>query len=336
MMKKKRRRKRSKRGAIERLLRIIIWILAAIAATLALFLAGYYFGYLNAKEDSKQQLEQKEHQRQKALSKLQKSIEQKQSLNKRLEALLKKERRYDVTAAHETQEVDVLKPPIKKRQKRDTKHLAKLAIIFDDVSTATQVRAIRSLGLKVTMSFFPPSSAHPNTPKLAAKEHFYMIHLPMEALRFRKEEPYTLKSGDSTAQIDKRIAAIKKLFPKMRYINNHTGSKFTADRASMERLIAVLDRYGITFIDSRTTASTQVPFVMKKLHRRYIARDVFLDHKGDIASIKRQIALAVKTAKRYGSCIAIGHPHPNTIRALAESKKLLKSVKLVYVDDLFN
>ena len=330
----KRKKKKSKTSGSERILRYLVWALAVLAAFLALFLAGYYFGYVSAKKDVAHEISKKEQQRRAALDKLERTVKQKQNLNKKLEAILKKERKYDVTAAHETQEPSVLRPPVKKLKKHPSHH-ARLAIIFDDVSFPSQVHAIKSLGIKATMSFFPPSAIHPHTPELAAKEKFYMIHLPMEAMHFHKEEPYTLRVGQSEAQIEERIRSIRKLFPRVHYINNHTGSKFTADRASVKRLIRVLDRNHIHFIDSRTTAKTQVPFVMKLYGHKYMARDVFLDHNGDIASIKKQIALAVKLAKRDGECIAIGHPHPNTIRALAQSKKLLRSVDLVYIYELY-
>ena len=328
------KKRKSKAGGSERILRYLVWLLAFLASFLALFLLGYYVGYTSAKKDVTQEMSKKEQQRRAALDKLERTVRQKQNLNKKLEAILKKERKYDVTAAHETQEPSVLRPPVKKPHKTIHKE-ARLAIIFDDVSFPSQVHAIKSLGIKATMSFFPPSAIHPHTPQLAAKEKFYMIHLPMEAMHFYKEEPYTLRVGQSEAQIEKRIRSIRKLFPRVHYINNHTGSKFTADRASVKRLIRVLDRNHIHFIDSRTTAKTQVPFVMKQYGHKYMARDVFLDHNGDIESIKKQIALAVKLAKRDGECIAIGHPHPNTIRALAQSKKLLRQVDLVYVYELY-
>jgi len=333
-MAKRKKRSKAKVKSSEYFLHYLAWGLAIVAAFLAIFLVGYYFGYSSAKDDITTELNSKELQRKEALDKLEKTVRQKQDLNKKLEEILKKEQKHDITAAHETQDVSVLKPREKKSYKKRHR-VAKLAIIFDDVSFAPQVRAIKSLGIKTTMSFFPPSSIHPHTPELAAKERFYMIHLPMEAMHFHKEEPYTLHVGESEKRIDERIKAIKRLFPRVHYINNHTGSKFTADRESVKRLIHVLDRNHIRFIDSRTTAKTEVPYVMKLYRHKYMARDVFLDHKGDIASIIKQIELAVKIAKRDGECIAIGHPHPNTIRALAKSKKLLQSVDLVYIYDLY-
>ena len=330
----KKKKSKSKSKSTGRFLHYIVWILAVLATFLALFLIGYYFGYSSAKENALKEIGKKEQQRKEALDRLERTVKQKKNLNKKLEEILKKEQNYDVTAAHETQEKEVLRPRVKKPQ-RQTVHKAKLAIIFDDVSFPYQVKAIKSLGIKTTMSFFPPSTIHPHTPELAAKEKFYMIHLPMEAMHFHKEEPYTLRVGESEERIEKRIRAVRKLFPRVHYINNHTGSKFTADRESVEKLIRVFDRNHIRFIDSRTTSKTKVPAVMKKYHHRYMARDVFLDHKGDVESIKKQIALAVKIAEKYGTCIAIGHPHPNTIKALAHSKRLLQNVDLVYVYELY-
>ena len=240
------------------------------------------------------------------------------------------------TASHEYDKLPP-KPP-----KRNTSPVAvkrkpdrpMLAIIFDDVSFAHDVRNIKALGIPVTMSFLPPSKRHPDSAKLAAKEPFYMVHFPMEAMSFSSEEPDTLHVGDSEEKIDARVRKIVQLFPKVRFVNNHTGSKFTADKTSMRELIYALDREGITFVDSRTTAKTAVPAIMKSLHRPYISRDVFLDHKPDVDAVKAQAARAVRIAKKYGYAIAIGHPHKKTLQGVAESKALFKDVELVPIDVL--
>jgi len=333
--KRKRKKKNQKTTQTEKILKYVVWALSAVAVTLVLFLGGYYFGYSNAKEDIAKELSKKEQARKKALSKLQHVLDQKQSIHKELEQLLQKEqkKKQTLTAAHEIEDTKALKPP-KKQQTTHYNNKPKLAIIFDDVSNPSQIKAIHALGLKVTLSFFPPSPHHPHTPELAKKERFYMVHLPMEALHFNKEEPFTLHANDSYATIQKRITKITQLFPKVHFINNHTGSKFTSDTNAVRRLLRVLHQKNITFIDSRTTAQTKVPQVSKEMGLSYVARDVFLDHQGDVASIKKQIKQAVQRAKRYGSVIAIGHPHPNTLIALAQSKKLLQQVDLVYVSEL--
>jgi polysaccharide deacetylase 2 family uncharacterized protein YibQ len=185
------------------------------------------------------------------------------------------------------------------------------------------------------MSFLPPSAARPNSAKLASHEKFYMVHLPMEAMNWNKEEPFTLYAADSQQVISKRIKEIKKLYPKVKYINNHTGSKFTSNEMAVNRLIYALNTQHIHFLDSRTTAETKVPKVMKNYGFKYMARDVFLDHHPDKAYVKSQIKRAIKIAKSHGTAIAIGHPHANTLEAIKESIPLFKDVELVQVDKLY-
>ena len=242
-------------------------------------------------------------------------------------------------------EIEDYKQSVKKAKKSIEEHLlpvvkkspskrGKLAIVIDDVAYGYQVKALRSIPYPVNLSFFPPSSRHPNTAKYAKNFEHYMIHLPMEALHYAHQEPDTLLVKSSVQTIDKMVSKLRREFPKAKVINNHTGSKFTADYEAMARLIKVLDRYHFAFLDSRTTPKTQVPVVMKQLHRPYLARNVFLDNEQNITYIKKQLRLAVALAKRKGVAVAIGHPHPATIKALKTSQDILKEVKLIYVDDL--
>ena len=210
----------------------------------------------------------------------------------------------------------------------------KLAIIIDDVSFAEEVRAIKKLDLTLTMSFLPPNNIHPDSAILASKESFYMVHLPMEAMNFNASEPITLKVGDSQEAISQRVDDVVKLFPRVKYINNHTGSKFTSNEVAMNRLVVALNAHKIEFIDSRTIAATKAPEVMRASGERYIGRDVFLDDSINVAYIKKQIQEAVRIAKLKGHAVAIGHPHANTLEALRESKALLSQVELVQINKI--
>ena len=211
---------------------------------------------------------------------------------------------------------------------------AKLVIIMDDVSYAHDVKAIHSIGLPLVMSFLPPSPRHDCSATLAQGESGYMVHLPLEAVDFNDEEQVTLRITDSKETIATQIQKIKKLYPDVHYINNHTGSKFTADEGAMDRLISVMSENGLIFVDSRTTAQTKAKEIDTKYGLRYIGRDVFLDHHDGVANIKKQIREAVDIAKRKGIAIAIGHPRPDTIQALKESKAILSEVKLVGIDKI--
>ncbi len=306
--KKRRQKKRSGFSWWKPLMSLLL--LAAVGA------GGYFYGYVKGRDEHLRALNaEKQH-----------SFELENALKKAKAKTASHE--YDKTPPKASRRVE----PVVSQAAAHDKPM--LAIIFDDVSFAHDVRNIKALGLPVTMSFLPPSKRHPNSAKLAAKEPFYMVHLPMEAMAFSGEEPGTLHVDDSAEVIDTKIREVKKLFPKVRFINNHTGSRFTSDSQAVERLIYALDREGITFIDSRTTAKTAVPALMKSLHRPYISRDVFLDHDPDVASVKKQVARAVRVAKKYGYAIAIGHPHKKTLQGVAESRALFNDVELVTVDTL--
>ena len=242
-----------------------------------------------------------------------------------------------VEAHHEYAPTDkrALPPKAEPRAVRPIKPSdAKLVIIMDDVSYAHDVKAIRSVGLPLVMSFLPPSSRHPESATLATSVPGYMVHLPLEAVDFSDEEAVTLRVADSKEMIAAQIAKIKKLYPAVRYINNHTGSKFTADEAAVERLIGVMRDSGLTFVDSRTTGKTKVKAVDEKYGLRYLGRDVFLDHHDGVENIKKQIREAVDMAKRHGNAVAIGHPRADTIEALKQSKAILGQVKLVGIDKI--
>lgn len=297
----------------------IILLILSITAV-----AGYYFGFDAGKQQQKVAYEQ---ERKKLLEELKAATKAKKSRKERLEALLKKHE--VVIASHEYE-----KTPPKGPERKAVKKVAKpkLAIIIDDVSFQRDVDAIKALKLPMTMAFLPPNDRHPNSAVLAAKEPYYMVHLPLEAMRFNAEESHTLYTKDSQQRILKRVQDIKKLFPKVKYVNNHTGSKFTSNELAMNRLMFALRKENMMFIDSRTTAETKAPRVMKNYGLPYIARDVFLDHVADVNEIKKQIKRAVNLAKSTGSAIAIGHPRHETLQALRESKHLFKGIELVGIN----
>ncbi len=212
---------------------------------------------------------------------------------------------------------------------------ARLAIIIDDMANISQVKALQALNLKVNPSFFPSDKNHIDTPKLALKFDFYMVHLPLAAINYAKPELDTLNPNDSQERIFKKIKQIKKDFKDLKFINNHTGSLFTSNEEAMKKLYKAFEKEGLIFVDSKTIASSKASKVAKALGQIYIQRDVFLDNQDDVVYIKKQLMDAVKLANKKGFAIAIGHPRKNTFKALEQSKDLLESVELVYLSEIY-
>ena len=211
----------------------------------------------------------------------------------------------------------------------------KLAIIIDDVSSAKQLRHIKSLPIKVTPSIFPPYELSKSNHKLAQGLKHYMIHLPMQSGKAYDKQYGTLKITDTKEKMEARVKEIRKLFPTARYVNNHTGSAFTSDYKAMEMLYGLLRREGFVFVDSRTTAATKVRKIAHAFGDAYVAKDIFIDNEHKIPYIHKQLRQAVKVAKKKGYAIAIGHPHSVTMKALASSKDIFRDVELVYIDEIY-
>ena len=212
---------------------------------------------------------------------------------------------------------------------------AKLVLIIDDVATFEHASMIKSLGLKITPSIFPATKTHPDTPSIARSFEFYMIHLPMQAKHFDSPEIGTLTINESFESMHEKIKKIRKDFPRAKYTNNHTGSRFTSDYDAMDKAYRALIEQGFIFVDSKTIAQTAVARAAKKYNQPYISRDIFLDDDPSAAAVRRGLVAAVNLAKKRGYAIAIGHPKKNTIAVIKASKNnILKDVEVVYLKDI--
>jgi polysaccharide deacetylase 2 family uncharacterized protein YibQ len=83
-------------------------------------------------------------------------------------------------------------------------------------------------------------------------------------------------------------------------------------------------------VDSRTSAQTLCKPSARLFQIQFAQRDVFLDHLQEAQFIRKQIKELVRIARRNGSAVGIGHPHPITYKVLREMMPdLQKAVQLV-------
>ena len=212
---------------------------------------------------------------------------------------------------------------------------AKLVIIMDDISLRSQVNKIKALKMNITPAIFPPLKWNPQSNLLADDFSVYLVHLPLAAYNY-KDATNQIPTSASNKQIKERIKAIKRDFKGVKYINNHTGSAFTANYTATKKLLDELKAQNISFIDSVTTSNSAVPQASKELGLRYVYRDVFLDNVQSESSILAQLQIAVNIAKRDGHAIAICHPHAATFAALKRAKNsILNGVDVVYLDEIY-
>jgi polysaccharide deacetylase 2 family uncharacterized protein YibQ len=241
--------------------------------------------------------------------------------------------------------VDSLIHPHRAAKARPPAHLGqaasgpRLAIILDDVAgDPSAVDSIFALHYPLTLSVLPN---HPHSVQIAQEAHRrgyqVMLHLPMQAVGNEVPESQELRPGMSPAEVSAELNVMLAGVPYAVGINNHQGSLATSDAHLMSELMPLLHSRHLFFIDSRTTAATVAYDAAQSAGVPSAFRNVpFLDDVRDVAAIRRQLDLALKDAREKGQAIAIGHPHPETLRALAEFLPLVEpqGVHLVHASDL--
>ena len=213
-----------------------------------------------------------------------------------------------------------------------------LALIVDDCGQwiATE-RGFVALGIPLTLSVLPDV---PYTSIIATEASDagkgVMLHLPMETLSGLNPGPGKVTTEMSDAQIVAQVQSDLAEVPLARGVNNHEGSKASADPRVMRAVIGVLAEHKLFFIDSKTNAASVGEDTARQMGVPTAARDVFLDNRADVAYTEAQLSQAAAIAQRTGSAIAIGHPHPTTLAAVRTMIPRLQAlgVQFVLVQDL--
>jgi len=215
----------------------------------------------------------------------------------------------------------------------------RVALLVDDLGyDLQQVRALAALGIPLTVSVLPFSPYGAEAARLAhAKGLQVMLHLPMEPLAYPKMDPGpgALLSSMSPQELERRTLGALGSVPHAVGVNNHMGSRFTQEAALLLPVLATLQRRGLFFVDSKTTAASQGLATARGLGLPSARRGIFLDNQATLPAVEEQIQQMIKLARQRGSIIAIAHPHPSTLQALQKWAPILrKSVRLVLVSEL--
>ena len=215
----------------------------------------------------------------------------------------------------------------------------RLAIIIDDLGyDRAAADAVLALGFPLTVSLLPHLPLSGELAEEARRRgDQVMLHLPMESeADGAKPEDIELRVGMSAAQVDATLAGMLETVPYAAGVNNHQGSRATADPALMEALMPALRQRGLFFVDSRTDAKTVAYDMAERAGVPAASRKVFLDDVASRDAILGQLQLAARDAQRDGFTIAIGHPRPATIAALAEGVPPLEArgIHLVFASEL--
>ncbi|MCK5915440.1 MAG: divergent polysaccharide deacetylase family protein [Deltaproteobacteria bacterium] len=217
-----------------------------------------------------------------------------------------------------------------------------LAIVIDDLGRSLEsAENFASLPMSLTFAVFPKLY---NSCKVARyfidRKCDILLHMPMEPRDYPAQDPGpgALFRGMSETQIRRVFVECLEFLPGIIGVNNHMGSCLTADEQKMAQVMDILKGRNLFFLDSRTIANSVAYKSAIAAGIPALQRDVFLDNDRDVDEIVEQLQVLIEIAKIKRSAIGIGHPYPETLKALTLLPKIAESagVEIVAVRKLLN
>ncbi len=210
-----------------------------------------------------------------------------------------------------------------------------LAVVIDDVGRELHLfEQLHALRFPLTFSVLPGAVYAPGIQLRLRSDRRrpreILLHLPCEpedpakmAEGAESGEQF-LRAGDSPAQLQDALAEALRRVPGAVGVNNHMGSRLTAERAAMDALMPVLRARGLYFLDSRTTSRSQGLAAAEAAGLPALGRDIFLDVDPSSAAVLAQLELAAERAE-LRPVVVIAHPSPTVVETLREGLPRLRA-----------
>lgn len=211
----------------------------------------------------------------------------------------------------------------------------RIALIIDDIGYSRSVaRCFLEIDAPITYSILPRLR---RTRSLAGEIHLrgheIMLHQPMEPFdAVHDPGPGALYVDTPSNRIKKILEENLSEVPFAVGVNNHMGSRFTCVERQMETALRVVQRNGLFFVDSRTAYRSRAYAVASRLHIPAARRNIFLDNLPEEPAIGRQLEKLKRHALVFGEAVGIGHPHPETARAIA---RFLEPVRAAGIEPVY-
>jgi len=194
-----------------------------------------------------------------------------------------------------------------------------VTIVIDDMGMDRK-RTARAMGMRgpLTLSFLAyAEDLNAQTAVARAGGHELLMHVGMEPIGDSVDPgPNVLLTGLDSEEIRHLLEKNLGRFEGYVGINNHMGSKFTADVSGMAVVMETLKLRGLLFLDSRTTGRSVGVELARKMGVPVAERNIFLDNVNESVAISARLRELEQLARRRGYAVAIGHPRDATLDAL--------------------
>ncbi len=228
------------------------------------------------------------------------------------------------------------KEKIKEAPSLEKKAKNKVAIIVDDMGQSLKaINDICSLKKPLTISILPFSPLAREVARIADQNNLeVMLHLPLESVNSQEghDTEGMIRSEMSEEEIINTVRADLEQIPHIVGVNNHMGSKITADEKIVRIILECLKEKNLYFIDSRTTSRSKAYKVAQRLQIRSGYRHIFLDGENEEPRVIRgRLIELFRVAQKRGEAIGICHPNEETLEVLRENLHLADKYNLEIV-----
>jgi uncharacterized protein len=184
-----------------------------------------------------------------------------------------------------------------------------LYLVIDDVGyNLEQLNTYLQLPIPMTFALLPGLEySRAAQDRIAAEGAEMILHQPIEPVGDQDPGPGALYVGMPPEEMRRIINRNLEQLPKVIGVNNHMGSRGTADTQLMQALFSVLKGRNLFFLDSRTTAETVAPAVARQTGLQFSQRNVFLDNIEEQIEIEKALASALEVSRAQGYAVMIGH-----------------------------
>ncbi|MDA8125264.1 MAG: divergent polysaccharide deacetylase family protein [Deltaproteobacteria bacterium] len=212
------------------------------------------------------------------------------------------------------------RPSAEGKRAQEKRQEQRIAVLIDDIGfDLPLVKELAALPAPIAFAVLPQT---PHAAEAAAILHAagkeILLHLPMEPRAYPAEDPGAgaLFVDLNAEDLRERMAAALAAIPHVRGVNNHMGSRFMEDDAGVAIVMEELSRRGLFFVDSRTTAGSRGRALAARAGVPFAARDIFIDHTPGYEAALAALLDPTRQDRGKKAWLLIGHPHPETLRAL--------------------
>ena len=197
----------------------------------------------------------------------------------------------------------------------------RIAIVLDDFGSMSGrlVERFCSLHQPLTLAVLPNEGNVERILELArGSGHELLVHLPMEPEDFpaKNPGPGAIFLSDDSTRVRQLVRQALRKVPGAVGLNNHMGSRATADQRLMRLVLQELKLRGLMFLDSRTSPNSLAFDLALAMEVPATKRDLFIDAVDQATAIEARLWALAELAAQQGQAIGLGHDRAQPLLAL--------------------